>query len=157
MKFEVSSFDQLPASAAQAPQCFDFLASGAPEEWIYNTSIISYQNQVPIWGHKSYLEMSLKVLLFLIIITISCIGNYFIVIVIIKFKNSRNCTNIFICSMAIADLLTTLMFAWTSCIENLFQNYVLGPFFCKTESSAKGKAFLIPIFFIKSSKTISHK
>ncbi|XP_053205101.1 G-protein coupled receptor 54-like [Panonychus citri] len=50
--------------------------------------------------------------------------------------------------MAIADLLTTLMFAWASLIENLYQNYVLGPIFCKIETSAKAFMVYIPLFIM---------
>lgn len=144
----VPSIHYLPNSSSPVSslttdiQCLEYLSFGSPEDWIDNTAIISYRSQTLIWVHKSYLEMSLKILIFLIIIAISFIGNYLILIVMIKFKNSRNCTNLFICNMAIADLMTTLFSAWTSLQENLFQNYTLGPVFCKIETSSKGKPFL---------------
>ncbi|XP_015781918.1 neuropeptide Y receptor type 2 [Tetranychus urticae] len=135
-----------PVSSLTDIQCLEYLSFGSPEDWIDNTAIISYRSQTLIWVHKSYLEMSLKILIFLIIIAISFIGNYLILIVMIKFKNSRNCTNLFICNMAIADLMTTLFSAWTSLQENLFQNYTLGPVFCKIETSSKVLFLITSIF-----------
>lgn len=103
-----------------------------------NFSRISFRSGQSVWVHKPYWEMILKSSLFIIIILISLIGNFMIIRVIIKFKKSRHQTNLFICNMAIADLCTTLVCAWAALIDNLFQNYVLGPIFCKTETPTKG-------------------
>jgi len=98
----------------------------------------SYRNTSNVWEHKGTLEIFFKIILFIPIIALSIFGNYFIIIVILKFRNSRSRTNIFLCNLAIADLLSTITFAWTGLVKNFYQNYILGPFFCKTESSSKG-------------------
>lgn len=98
----------------------------------------SYQNTSNVWEQKGPLEIAFKIVLFIPVIFLSIIGNYFIIIVIIKFKNSRNRTNLFIFNLAIADLFSTITFALTGLINNIYQNYVLGPVFCKAESSIKG-------------------
>lgn len=91
-----------------------------------------------LWKQREPLDMTLKILLFAIIVIISGIGNSLIVYVVIKFEKTRNCTNLFICNMAIADLLASLFCAYPGLATNLFQNYMLGPFYCKFEGFSKG-------------------
>ncbi|XP_074600111.1 QRFP-like peptide receptor [Brevipalpus obovatus] len=117
--------------------------------WVIQTENYSglyYQLDRDVWVHKPIWEMCLKSFLFFVITVVSLIGNFLIVRVIVRFKNSRNCTNLFICNMAIADLGTTITCAWAACVNNLFQNYVLGSFFCEIETSGKVLFLIASVF-----------
>lgn len=115
----------------------------------------------PIWLRKSSGEMAWKITLFLPILILSVVGNSLIIYVIFKFPQSRNCTNLFICNMAIADFFATFFCAWAILTTNLYQNYVLGSIYCQFEGFSKGKTHLkliglkLIVFNIKTMKSSS--
>ena len=78
-----------------------------------------------------------KVLLFLPLVILSICGNYLIIHVLYKFKQTRSCANIFIGNMAIADLLSTIFLTGPGVASNIYYNYPLGAFYCRFESFFK--------------------
>ncbi|RWS30846.1 substance-P receptor-like protein [Leptotrombidium deliense] len=79
-------------------------------------------------------EIAVKSVVLAIIAIIGLIGNYLIIHVVVKFKESRNITNLFISNMAIADLLSILFCAWAALVNDMSTDrYVLGAFYCKFE------------------------
>ena len=107
-----------------------------------DTRNFSYGQEMPsgIWNHKPTGEIVWKVLLFLPIVVFGLVGNFLIMLVIYKFKQTRNCTNLFIGNMALADFFATLLLTWAALANDLFQNYPLGAFYCRIESFAKGES-----------------
>ncbi|RWS01227.1 Tachykinin-like peptide receptor 86C, partial [Dinothrombium tinctorium] len=95
---------------------------------------ISYGDIPP---EKPALEMILKSLLFMVIALIAIFGNYLIIRVIIKFKESRSFTNLFICNMAVADILSVLFCSWAAIVFDYSPFYTLGAFYCKFETFIK--------------------
>lgn len=63
-------------------------------------------------------------------------GNYLILHVLYKFKQTRKCANIFIGNMAIADLLSTIFLTLPGIATSVHYNYPLGDY-CKYESVLK--------------------
>lgn len=74
-----------------------------------------------------------KVVLFIPIIILGLLGNFLILWVLYKFKQTRSCVNIFIGNMALADLLATILLPWAGVIQNVHENDVLGRFYCHAE------------------------
>lgn len=64
----------------------------------------------------------------------SICGNYLIIHVLYKFKQTRSSANIFIGNMAVADLLSTIFLTWPGVMRNINYNYPLGAFYCQFES-----------------------
>lgn len=54
-------------------------------------------------------------------------------------QGMRTCTNIFICNMALADLMTILCCSWTIIVVDAYQNFVLGKLYCKLDGFFHGK------------------
>ncbi|KAI1291840.1 Neuropeptide FF receptor 2 [Halotydeus destructor] len=106
------------------------------DPWSFNSLI--YVQDV-IWNARPFSEVIWRVLLNIPIVVLGILGNLLIISVVYKFKQTRNCTNLFICNMALADLLATLCCSWASLFQAgvIYQNYVLGPFYCWFEGFMK--------------------
>ena len=81
-------------------------------------------------------------LLFLPLVLLSTCGNYLILHILYKFKQTRTSSNIFIGNMAIADLLSTLALTGPGVAVSIYSNYPLGSFYCQFESFFKFSCLL---------------
>ncbi|XP_063445832.1 tachykinin-like peptides receptor 99D [Mytilus trossulus] len=81
--------------------------------------------QVPEW------EVILKSLLFAVIIYFSLVGNFLIIVVVLRNRSMRTTTNYYIVNLAVADLLVTVCCMWVSLVDDVSEGWVLGAFFCK--------------------------
>lgn len=93
--------------------------------------------QVPVW------EASIKIFVYSLMILLSVIGNILIILVVAKNKRMRTTTNFYIVNLAASDLLVTLSCTWVNLVNDLAEGWILGSFFCKVNSFAQGKAFLL--------------
>lgn len=93
--------------------------------------------QVPVW------EASIKICVYSLMILLSVIGNILIILVVAKNKRMRTTTNFYIVNLAASDLLVTLSCTWVNLVNDLSEGWILGSFFCKVNSFAQGKSFLI--------------
>lgn len=98
-----------------------------------------------IWLVKPPKEVAWKILLFLPIIVLSVIGNSLILFILIKHRQTRSSVNIFLGSLAFADLLSTIFISWVGLAIDLTQNYPLGQY-CKAESFLKFSFLLASSF-----------
>lgn len=98
-----------------------------------NVSLWDFSNHTNIWIRLPAHEIALKALALVPIMIFGIIGNVAIVIVFIRMKGMRTCTNIFICNMALADLMTILCCSWTIIVVDAYQNFVLGKLYCKLD------------------------
>ncbi|XP_054163364.1 neuropeptide FF receptor 2-like [Oppia nitens] len=105
----------------------------------FNFSAVNYTDAThTIWVRKPVWEVFIKTMAVLPIMTIGIFGNLAIVCLILRLKSLRKShINLFILNMALADLLTTLFCPWMGLVDNVYQNYELGPVFCKLEGFLK--------------------
>lgn len=89
--------------------------------------------KVPAW------EMSLKIIVYSLIMCLALVGNLLIIIVVGKNKRMQSTTNYFIVNLAISDLLVTCCCTWVRLVDDITEGWVLGDFFCKVNSAAQGK------------------
>ncbi|XP_054712164.1 substance-K receptor-like [Uloborus diversus] len=99
----------------------------------FNISIWDFSNHTNLWIRLPTYEIALKTLALLPIMIFGILGNVSIIAVIWKIKGMRTCTNIFICNMALADLMTILCCSWTIIVVDAYQNFVLGKLYCKLD------------------------
>ncbi|XP_023241831.1 substance-K receptor-like [Centruroides sculpturatus] len=111
-----------------------------------NFSKWNFSNGQKIWERVPDWEMAVKILVWLPIAIVGLIGNSTIIIVMIRIKAIRTCTNYFFLNMAIADLITILISSWTILIIDFYQNYALGPFFCRAEGAIQITCLLSSVF-----------
>lgn len=88
--------------------------------------------KVPAW------EMSIKITVYTLIMSLALAGNLLIIIVVARNKRMQSTTNYFIVNLAISDLLVTCCCTWVRLVNDLTEGWVLGDFFCKVNSAAQG-------------------
>lgn len=103
------------------------------EESDINVSMFDFSNHTHLWIRLPAHEIALKALALLPIMIFGVLGNVAIVVVFIRIKGMRTCTNIFICNMAVADLMTILFCSWTIIVVDAYQNFMLGKLYCKLD------------------------
>uniref|UniRef100_A0A2L2YAV8 Substance-K receptor n=1 Tax=Parasteatoda tepidariorum TaxID=114398 RepID=A0A2L2YAV8_PARTP len=99
----------------------------------FNVSNWNFANFTTLWIKLPTHEIALKVLALLPIMFLGVFGNVAILVVMMRIKGMRTCTNIFICNMALADLMTILFCSWTIIVVDAYQNFVLGEVYCKLD------------------------
>ncbi|GIX81856.1 substance-K receptor [Caerostris darwini] len=99
----------------------------------FNVSNWDFSNHTTLWIILPAHEIALKVLALLPIMILGIFGNVAILIVMLRIKGMRTCTNIFICNMALADLMTILCCSWTIIVVDAYQNFILGKVYCKLD------------------------
>ncbi|XP_071128533.1 substance-P receptor-like [Mytilus edulis] len=80
---------------------------------------------VPTW------EIIIKIILFIVIILFSVLGNILIIIVVIKNHTMWTTTNYYLVNLAVADLMVTISCTWVTLVDDVTEGWVLGKFFCK--------------------------
>lgn len=131
---------------------------------------VSYGLFNPIWGRAPNLEVALKSLLVFIICAIGLIGNFLVIFLVLRQPKIRQQpVNIYIVNLAIADLLTIMYVTFVlfenttkkgnkndvyrftpsiALVNNIYQNYELGPVMCKLEILIKMMCILASIFSV---------
>lgn len=87
-----------------------------------------------LWYVKPWYEISVKAGLFLPVVVGGIVANVAILDAVRRNHLLRLAPlNIYIANMAACDLCALLLGPWLLLCIDSFQNFVLGPFFCKTE------------------------
>ena len=99
--------------------------------------------QRPLW------EILVKVKSYFIIMTVALIGNLTVIATVVRNRRLRTTTNVYILNLAVCDVMVTLCCTWVHLVDDLSEGWVLGAFFCKTNSFSQGKSLpvLIPVIF----------
>ncbi|XP_045476198.1 orexin receptor type 2-like [Harmonia axyridis] len=89
-----------------------------------------------IWTVKPLKRILLDIAVILPVVLIGLAGNFLLIFTLITNKHLQTPTNLMIGNMALADMLSLLIHPWVYIITyDIFQNYVLGEFVCKTEAA----------------------
>ncbi|XP_039955229.1 neuropeptide FF receptor 2 [Bactrocera tryoni] len=86
-----------------------------------------------IWTHLPNWEITLKISTFVPVIIFGLYGNFVILQLIVMNRPLRTATNMLVCNMAVADMLTLLICPAMFMINDFYQNYQLGSIGCKME------------------------
>ncbi|KAL3273589.1 hypothetical protein HHI36_015021 [Cryptolaemus montrouzieri] len=89
-----------------------------------------------IWIVKPWNEILIEIAILLPVVIIGLSGNFLLIFTLLTNKHLRTPTNLMIGNMALADMLSLLVHPWVYLITyDMFQNYILGPFGCKSEAA----------------------
>ncbi|XP_066258265.1 substance-K receptor-like [Euwallacea similis] len=101
---------------------------------------IDYENEEfpnTIWYNKGIHNILLNSVIFLPICIIGLVGNLWVLYVLKINQHLRTPTHLIVGNMAIADLLSTIIYPCFIFLYDYFQNYQLGSVGCKGEGSAE--------------------
>ena len=101
----------------------------------YDTRLIDYPGTIKIMPNW---EAILKIAIYSIIMITAIIGNFLIILVVVRNKSMRTTTNFYIVNLAVSDLLVTCFCTWVRLVDNLTEGWVLGTFFCKANTFTQG-------------------
>ncbi|KAH9520886.1 hypothetical protein DERF_004570 [Dermatophagoides farinae] len=115
----------------------------------FNCSKYNFSEFHQIWGHKPWPEILWKSTLMTTITLVGLVSNIAVMVLVLKRPQIRQRSlNLFIVNLAMADFLTVLFIPAVSLIENIFQNYELGPLMCSFEILIKVTCILASNFSI---------
>lgn len=99
-----------------------------------------------IWGVRPPREVALKIVTAIPMVLFGILGNSSLIYVIIRNRNLQTSTNLFITSMAFADLGTLLLCPSILLCIDLFQNYIFGPVGCHIDGFLTHALTLVAVF-----------
>ncbi|XP_064457759.1 gastrin/cholecystokinin type B receptor-like [Ornithodoros turicata] len=102
------------------------------------TVLYNFSDFERVWYKLSGPPLVLQCLPYVPVILFGTFGNLAILCVVAANREMRKRTNFFICNMAVADLLTTVVSSWQVLVTNVYQFYVLGGVFCRLEGLFQG-------------------
>ncbi|KZS19306.1 neuropeptide FF receptor 2 [Daphnia magna] len=100
----------------------------------------------PLWIVRPTWECALKIGFFVPVIIVSLVGNGLVIYLMATNRFLRTSINIFIWNLAIADLLTILLFPWIILIIDLYQMFILGAVICQIEGFLRVMLMLVDVF-----------
>lgn len=113
----------------------------------FNTMDYNFSDIEPLWIRKEWPDILVRVSFVAPVVLLGIVGNLTIIWSICKFKSFRSKpTNIFILSMAIADLITALVCPLAALFTDIYQFYVLGSVLCRLEGSIKITCLLVSAY-----------
>ena len=77
-------------------------------------------------------------------------GNGFVMYLMIVDRLLLTSINLFIGNLVTCDFITNFLVPWLILCDDLFQNFVLGPFLCKVEAFFRGKTFFLQCWSYES-------
>ena len=101
----------------------------------------------PYWSLPVTIILSITMV---IIMTVAIFGNVMVIMVIAKHRGMRTRTNMFLCNLAIADLLTAVILMPFSLITVIKGRWIFGQTFCQFNG------FTMPLFFVASIHTLMY-
>lgn len=107
----------------------------------YNSNVSHDYIDYPYYGEIKDVqdwEIVIKSILFAVIIFFSIIGNFLIILVVLRNRSMRTTTNYYIVNLAVADLLVTVCCMWVTLIDDVTEGWVLGAFFCRINTFMQG-------------------
>lgn len=113
----------------------------------FNTMDYNFSDIEPLWVRKQWPDILMRISFVAPVVLLGIIGNSTIIYSICKFKSFRSKpTNIFILSMAIADLITALVCPLAALFTDIYQFYVMGAILCRLEGSIKITCLLVSAY-----------
>lgn len=113
----------------------------------FNTMDYNFSDIEPLWVRKQWPDILMRVSFVAPVVLLGIVGNLTIIWSICKFKSFRSKpTNIFILSMAIADLITALVCPLAALFTDIYQFYVMGSALCRLEGSIKITCLLVSAY-----------
>ncbi|XP_013786636.2 alpha-2Db adrenergic receptor-like [Limulus polyphemus] len=98
------------------------------DEKRYNGTKSQLENTYHYHGLSVVVPMSLALVVFIIL---SVMGNLMVIVTVLRHKEMRTRTNMFLVNLAVADLLTAVIDMPISLVTMIHGDWVLGEFFCK--------------------------
>ena len=101
----------------------------------------------PYWGLPTTVALSVVMV---IIILLALVGNSMVIIVVARHHGMRTRTNMFLCNLAVADLLCAIICMPFSLGTVISGDWVFGDTFCQING------FSMPLFFVASIHTLMY-
>ncbi|XP_062910856.1 cholecystokinin receptor-like [Mobula hypostoma] len=92
------------------------------------------------------LEYSIRILLYSVIFLLSVFGNAMVILVLVVNKRLRTVTNSFLLSLALSDLMVSVVCMPFTLIPNLLGNFIFGPSMCKLTAYFMGISVSVSTF-----------
>uniref|UniRef100_A0AAR5PMD9 G-protein coupled receptors family 1 profile domain-containing protein n=2 Tax=Dendroctonus ponderosae TaxID=77166 RepID=A0AAR5PMD9_DENPD len=105
-------------------------------EFSHDIHAFDYESQDfpnTIWFNKGTHDILINVAMFLPVCILGLAGNFWVIYVLKSNKHIRTPTNLIVGNMAIADMLSTIVYPCFIFVYDYFQNYQLGAVGCKGE------------------------
>ena len=99
------------------------------------------------WGFGTQVTFAIALA---IIMAFSVVGNMMVIIVIVRHRGMRTRTNMFLCSLALADLFCGLLDMPIALVTMIKGYWIFGPKMCQING------FLVPFFFVASIHTLMY-
>lgn len=127
---------------------FDPFNVTANDLLLLNTTLNVSQPAIIIYDYPPYLKLT-SIALCVLILLFGVIGNIMVPVVILRTKDMRNSTNIFLMNLSLADLLVLLICTPTVLVElnSKPETWILGEFLC--EYALKILITFILIYLVK--------
>ena len=93
----------------------------------------------PVW------ELTLKITSYVIAMLLGIVGNALVVIVVTWNKRMRSLTNVYICNLAVSDLIVCGWCMWIHLGKNITAEWPFGEFFCKVSVFIQGM-YLVHVY-----------
>lgn len=124
---------------------------------LFNFTVNATQSSYNIYDYPLYLKIT-SITVCALILLFGVVGNIMVPVVIMRTKDMRNSTNIFLMNLSLADLLVLLICTPTVLVElnSKPETWILGEFLCEYKSSHPISLFHFPfLHFIKIDSRIS--
>lgn len=100
---------------------------------------MDYPGSKTIWREDlTTLELTIKIMFLILIISVSIVCNMLVLVVLIKKKSMRTVTHMLIINLAISDILVTLFAPWIHLVDDITEIWILGSFICKFQPFMQG-------------------
>ena len=101
----------------------------------------------PYWDIPTRIALAIAMVIFILL---GLVGNTMVIIVVARHHGMRTRTNMFLCNLAVADLLCTVICMPFSLGTVICGDWIFGDLFCQIN------AFSMPLFFVASIHTLMY-
>lgn len=84
-------------------------------------------------------EIAIKITVGVILDALALIGNFIVILIVVKGKKMRTTTNFYILNLAISDMVVALCSVWIHVVADLNEDWILGGFLCKFSPFVQSK------------------
>ena len=90
------------------------------------------------------INQTVRIILYSLIFLLSVLGNSLIIAVLVRNRRMRTVTNLFLLSLAVSDLLVSLVCIPFTLIPNLMKDFIFGVGICKLAMYFMGRLVMMP-------------
>lgn len=94
----------------------------------------------------SDINQTVRIVLYSLIFLLSLLGNSLIIAVLVRNRRMRTVTNLFLLSLAVSDLLVSLVCIPFTLIPNLMRDFIFGTGMCKLVMYFMGEGSIVGFF-----------